>query len=663
MMMVRVVLVLLAAMMAGGLIGCENATTDPDTAPSFGGQTIADQTYTVGTPITPLTLPAASGGLSYSLTPTVPGLGFSSAARSLFGTPTTAGTYAMTYTATDDDGDAAEVQFNIAVEAPDPPDPPDPPDTVGPACVFPTYPDPPAGGFADVGLNWCPASVSLQIRSQAIAAEADWCGYKAGALTLAQASERIRAYCEILDAWERRREPNEPGPCICQDAGWWSELDDPPDDAPDPPDTGPPSFGGQTVADQTYTVGEAITTLTLPAASGGGTVSYSLTPTVPGLTFTAATRTLSGTPTSAGSYAMRYQAVDGDSNTAVSDAASLNFTIVVDPSDTLPSFEIYALTSCGEVFGVSLDGRYKELFDTTIICGDELKLGLDVENGKMYFFGFEHNPGGVPLRRLVQRANFDGSMIETLISVSSDSTLELRGLALDVEGGKMYWSSVSRGITPKLESDTFLYKIHRANLDGSGIEDLVVHDGRRVDNPRDLSPALGYDSPDPTYSRTKHTIALDVVRGKMYWATYGTSYRHGIVPGRNLIPHLIQRANLDGSEVEDFVVIPRRVFDEIDIDFDMAERKIYWTEDDEPKGRISRANLDGSSHEIVLILDDDHIFYPESIAIDDEAGKMYWSGGSSLRRANLDGSEIEEIAIDMESLGSISDIALYLRSP
>ena len=104
----------------------------------------------------------------------------------------------------------------------------------------------------------------------------------------------------------------------------------------------PPRPFAVTVADQTYTEGEAISPLTFPAASGGnGTLSYSLTPTVPGLTFAAATRTLSGAPTSAGTYAMTYQAVDGDDNTAASDAATLSFTITVqepEPPDTAPAF-------------------------------------------------------------------------------------------------------------------------------------------------------------------------------------------------------------------------------------------------------------------------------------------------------------------------------------
>ena len=78
----------------------------------------ADQTYTVGTAIDALTLPEASSGnapLSYSLTPSVPGLSFNAAMRQLTGTPSTAGTYAMTYTVTDEDGDTDTLGFTITV--------------------------------------------------------------------------------------------------------------------------------------------------------------------------------------------------------------------------------------------------------------------------------------------------------------------------------------------------------------------------------------------------------------------------------------------------------------------------------------------------------------------------------------------------------------------
>ena len=44
-----------------------------------------------------------------------------------------------------------------------------------------------------------------------------------------------------------------------------------------------PSFGTATVSNRTYTVGTAISALTLPAASvGDGTLTYSLSPTVAG---------------------------------------------------------------------------------------------------------------------------------------------------------------------------------------------------------------------------------------------------------------------------------------------------------------------------------------------------------------------------------------------
>ena len=87
-----------------------------------------------------------------------------------------------------------------------------------------------------------------------------------------------------------------------------------------------PSFAGTSEpGDQTYTVGTAIDALTLPEASGGdGTLTYSLTSSAPGLSFDAATRQLTGTPTTAGAYIMTYNAEDEDG-----DSATRVFTITV----------------------------------------------------------------------------------------------------------------------------------------------------------------------------------------------------------------------------------------------------------------------------------------------------------------------------------------------
>ncbi|MDE0480855.1 MAG: putative Ig domain-containing protein [Gammaproteobacteria bacterium] len=81
-----------------------------------------NQTFNEGTPIAPLQLPEATGGngeLVYTLAPEVPGLVFDPATRQLTGTPTTAGEYAMTYMATDEDGDMVSLSFIIGVVVPD----------------------------------------------------------------------------------------------------------------------------------------------------------------------------------------------------------------------------------------------------------------------------------------------------------------------------------------------------------------------------------------------------------------------------------------------------------------------------------------------------------------------------------------------------------------
>ncbi len=81
--------------------------------------------------------------------------------------------------------------------------------------------------------------------------------------------------------------------------------------------------------------------VTLPAATGGnGTLSYTLSPTTlpAGLTFTAGTRVLSGTPTgTSASTTYTYTVSDDDNNTASTDADKLTFTIAVDATDIAPT--------------------------------------------------------------------------------------------------------------------------------------------------------------------------------------------------------------------------------------------------------------------------------------------------------------------------------------
>ena len=78
-----------------------------------------------------------------------------------------------------------------------------------------------------------------------------------------------------------------------------------------PPDLAP-EFSA-TLGDQTFNTRGETTELTLPAAEGGdGALSYMLLPVVPGLSFDAQQRQLTGTPSRVGAYLMVYRVADAD---------------------------------------------------------------------------------------------------------------------------------------------------------------------------------------------------------------------------------------------------------------------------------------------------------------------------------------------------------------
>ena len=119
------------------------------------------------------------------------------------------------------------------------------------------------------------------------------------------------------------------------------------------------------------------------------------------------------------------------------------------------------------------------------------------------------------------------------------------------------------------------------------------------------------------------SIALDLTAKKMYWTDTAADK--------------IQRANLDGTNVED-IPIPG-VHEPEGIALDLAAGKIYWS--DNGTDKIRRANLDGTNPEDLVTRP--HVDYPEGIALDLAAGKLYWTDhfGGRILRSNFDGTNIE----------------------
>ena len=186
---------------------------------------------------------------------------------------------------------------------------------------------------------------------------------------------------------------------------------------------------------------------------------------------------------------------------------------------------------------------------------------------------------------IIGRANLDGSdpqLVKDLTSVP-------RGIAVDTVNGKLYLAN-SWG------------KIQRSNLDSSNFEsDLIT----------------GLDNLDE--------IAVDAAGGKIYW-TQQTSDHTGT----------IKRANLDGSDpqlVKDLTSVPRGIA------VDTVNGKLYLANS---WGKIQRFNLDGSNFESNLITGLDDL---GEIAVDTANGKIYWTEKTGIRRANLDGTNIQDVVI------------------
>ena len=238
----------------------------------------------------------------------------------------------------------------------------------------------------------------------------------------------------------------------------------------------------------------------------------------------------------------------------------------------------------------NLDGSEVESLITAGLSAPK-ELALDVAAGKMYWTDSDLNK--------VQRANIDGSQEEDLVT----GLVGPAALELDVAADRMYWT------------DSRIGKIQRANLDGSGLLDLV------------------------TGLRDPQGLALDVGAGRMYWTDQGT--------------RRIQRANLDGSDIQDLVTSGLRAPTALVLDTESG--KMYWT--DWGTDKIQRADLDGSNIQDLVSTAGDIL---HGLALDLAAGKMYWTdhGRGRIQRADLDGSNVEDLVTT--GLSGPSGLALDL---
>ena len=211
----------------------------------------------------------------------------------------------------------------------------------------------------------------------------------------------------------------------------------------------------------------------------------------------------------------------------------------------------------------------------------------------------------------IQRSNLDGSNVRDLITSLGRPT----GITLDMSGGKVYWSVTN--------PNDIRNSIQRSNLDGTNVETLVTG-----------GTSIGEGG---------EGIALDTIGGKMYWAYWNyTNPNDG---------NKIQRANLDGSNVEDLVTLPFAGHPDHenpgprDVALELSQGKMYWTNCG--TGKIQRSNLDGTNIEDLVT----GLGCPHHIDFDLMNSKMYWTDWftGKIQRADFNGSNLEDIVVGLDT--------------
>ena len=293
-----------------------------DTTPAFAADaSIADQFYTVGTPITPLTLPEATGGngaLAYALL-APPGLNFDLTTRVLSGTPTTAAmelTYSYFARDADNDGVALLIMITVNAAADTAPAFADGATipvqlyTVGTTIATLTLPEATGGNDAltyaltRVGSN---AGLPPGLTFDGTASPPTITGTP----TEQTGGPRPLAFAyTVTDADGNTADSD--SDTLNFPLGVFTGT---------PPVSVPPTTGIGTGPNSGtialfYPLGAAITPTTFPAGVGGMTpYTYTATNTPPvGLTFDAAGRVLSGTPSAPGVTSFNYRVTDSSAS-------------------------------------------------------------------------------------------------------------------------------------------------------------------------------------------------------------------------------------------------------------------------------------------------------------------------------------------------------------
>jgi DNA-binding beta-propeller fold protein YncE len=277
----------------------------------------------------------------------------------------------------------------------------------------------------------------------------------------------------------------------------------------------------------------------------------------------------------------------------------------------------------GRIFSVNPNGSDKKV----IVTGCRLPDGIVVDRGAGHIYWT--NMGSPPVNDgSIERADLDGKNRKTIIP--QGDTFTPKQLHLDEKNRKLYWC------------DREGMRVMRANLNGSKIETLV-----------DASQGDPRPGRDPT--KWCVGITVDADRGQIYWtqkgpddAGKGRIFRAGIE-----IPN-----GQNASNRTDIEVLYDGLPEPIDLELDLANRLMYWTDrGDPPRGNtVNRAAMDSntktrSAPEILVT----HLMEGIGIALDVKGDQMFVTDlAGSVYSAKLDGSNKKVLLYAQGNLAGIA---------
>jgi len=260
--------------------------------------------------------------------------------------------------------------------------------------------------------------------------------------------------------------------------------------------------------------------------------------------------------------------------------------------------------SGGRIQSMNPDGSDRKV----IVADCQLPDGIAIDVGAGHIYWT--NMGSTPSVNdgSIERADIDGKNRKVI--VPRGATFTPKQLQLDQKNGKLYWC------------DREGMRVMRSNLNGSQIETLVEAGRGDVDRRDQTRWCVG--------------ITIDPKLGKIYWTQKGPD-NAGL--GR------IFRANIDIPEGEsptnrsDIEVLFNQLPEPIDLELDLANRVLYWTDrGDPPRGNtVNRASIDAKPQAPEIVLT--HLMEGIGIALDVPGDRMFVTDfAGSLYSAKLDGS-------------------------